>query len=233
MEVKVYTIAMSERIFNDPSSIADAYDNNVSHEFKAGVVYADTANLPLLNTFFARLPEHARLLDVGVGPAASFALAAARRGLEVTMQDGSPQVLESAVECFATADLPLAGARVGVLPEVPFRDGEFDAAMCIHVLHHLELRNIDGSVENLARVLGANGYLAVVMSTSHDDNLHQEPYEIGQGMLVQRHFHPKEQLREIFADAGLRVVAEDSTMDPEDTKQVPMPVSTFILRKSE
>lgn len=218
---------------NDPSSIADAYDKSVSHEFREGVAYADTASLPLLDRFLDDVPAGACLLDVGVGPAASFALAAARRGVDVVIQDGSPQVLESAVDCFAAADMPLVDARVGVLPDIPFGQGEFGAVMCIHVLHHLEARDVAGSVKNMARVLGANGYLAVVMSTSHDNETHHEPYEINKGMFVQRNFHPREQLHGIFADAGLELVAEESVMDPEDSKQVPMPVATFILQKPE
>lgn len=221
-----------EKVFTDPSSIADAYNKNVSTEFREGATYADTADLPLLNAFFDHLPQGARVLDVGVGPAASFSLTAAERGFNVSMQDGSPQVLESAVNSFAVADLPLADARVGVLPEIPFGDGAFDAAMCIHVLHHLESRDVDASVQGMSRVLGASGYLAIIMLTSPDSETHQEPYEIGDGEFVQRNFHPKEQLHTAFAEAGLEVVGEESVMDPEDTKEVPMPVSTFILRKS-
>lgn len=222
---------MPKGIFTDPSSIAGAYDGNVPGEFKEGAVYADRADLPLLNAFFDALTRGARLLDIGVGPAASFSLAAARRGFNVAMQDGSPYVLESAVDCFATADLPLVDARVGVLPAIPFSDGEFDAAMCIHVLHHLEREYVDASVKDMARVLGAGGYLVLIMSTSHDSKTHQEPYEISDGVFVQRTFYPREQLRATFVRAGLDIVAEDSAIDPEDTKQVPMPVSTFILRK--
>lgn len=72
-----------------------------------------------------------RVLDVGTGPGTAAALAV-RRGAEVCAVDAEPSMVER-----ATRAVPEADVRHGLLPGLPFADGEFDAVVANFVLNHV------------------------------------------------------------------------------------------------
>lgn len=72
-----------------------------------------------------------RLLDVGTG-IGTVAGAACARGAEVTAVDAEPGMVE-----LARRNVPEADVRQGVLPELPFPAGSFDAVVANFVVNHV------------------------------------------------------------------------------------------------
>lgn len=72
-----------------------------------------------------------RLLDVGTG-IGTVAATACARGAEVTAVDAEPGMVE-----LARRNAPAADIRVGVLPDLPFPAGAFDAVVANFVVNHV------------------------------------------------------------------------------------------------
>jgi SAM-dependent methyltransferase len=94
-----------------------------------------------------------RLLDVGTGPGV-VAGAAAGRGAQVTAVDAEPSMAEAAAR-----NVPGLDVRVAVLPDLPLRDGEFDAVTGNFVIN--ATGDPPAAVAELRRVLRAGGRLAL------------------------------------------------------------------------
>jgi SAM-dependent methyltransferase len=106
-----------------------------------------------------------RVLDVGTGTG-TVAAAALARGAEVV--DAEPSMVEA-----AAAALPGADVRLGVLPELPFPDGHFDAVVGNFVLNHVGRPRV--ALAELRRVTRPGGRIAATIWTS--------PHAPGQALL--------------------------------------------------
>ncbi|MGF1429835.1 class I SAM-dependent methyltransferase [Kitasatospora sp. LaBMicrA B282] len=96
-----------------------------------------------------------RVLDVGTGPG-TVAAAALARGAEVVAVDAEPSMV-----ALAAAHAPGAEVRQAVLPELPFPDGAFDAAVANFVVNHVE--DPWAALAELRRVVRPGGRLAVTI----------------------------------------------------------------------
>ncbi|WP_055586500.1 class I SAM-dependent methyltransferase [Streptacidiphilus griseoplanus] len=94
-----------------------------------------------------------RVLDVGCGPG-RVAAAALARGARVTAVDASPEMVR-----LAAAAHPALDAQKGVLPDLPFPDGSFDAVTGNFVVNHLG--DPAAGIAELLRVLRPGGRLAL------------------------------------------------------------------------
>jgi ubiquinone/menaquinone biosynthesis C-methylase UbiE len=98
-----------------------------------------------------------RTLDVGCGPGALARELAARVGnANVAAIDPAPQFAEACRE-----RIPGADVRVGAAEELPWADGEFDAALASLVLAFM--RDPDQGVREMARVTRPGGTVATCM----------------------------------------------------------------------
>jgi SAM-dependent methyltransferase len=103
----------------------------------------------------ARVGTGTRVLDTGTGPG-TVAAAALTRGAKVTAVDAEPGMVALAV-----ANAPGAEVRQAVLPELPFPDGSFDAAVANFVVNHVE--NPLAALAELRRVVRPGGRVAVTI----------------------------------------------------------------------
>jgi SAM-dependent methyltransferase len=94
-----------------------------------------------------------RVLDAGTGTGTA-ALAALGRGARVCAVDADAGMVAAARERGI-------GARVAVLPELPFADGEFDAAVGNFVLNHVGRPR--AALAELRRVLKPGGRIALTL----------------------------------------------------------------------
>jgi 2-polyprenyl-3-methyl-5-hydroxy-6-metoxy-1,4-benzoquinol methylase len=96
-----------------------------------------------------------RVLDVGTGPG-TVAVAAHARGAMVTAVDAEPSMIELARKTVPTADV-----HVAALPELPYRDGEFQAVVGNFVLNHVGQPR--AALAEMRRVVRPNGWIALTI----------------------------------------------------------------------
>jgi ubiquinone/menaquinone biosynthesis C-methylase UbiE len=102
------------------------------------------------------LPDEPRVLDVGSGDG-RLAAALANAGARVTGADPSAVALERARR--EHPDLDFIQIEPG--GRLPFDDGSFDAAVCIHVLEHVQ--DTQTLLSEIRRVLAPRGLLALAV----------------------------------------------------------------------
>lgn len=158
----------------------------------------------------ARPGPAARVLDLGCATGA-FAATVAEHGALVTAVDVVPANLELLRRLHAP--LVESGRLAPVLGDaaaVPLPDASFDAAFCLEVLEHVE--DDERAARELARVLRVGGTCVVSVPNRHApaplvervglESVHGAPGP-------ERHVRPgysRDELRELLARAGLRVV---------------------------
>jgi SAM-dependent methyltransferase len=94
-----------------------------------------------------------RVLDVGTGPGTVAGLAV-ERGARVVAVDAEPSMVQA-----AGRNVPGADVRRALLPDLPFADGEFDAAVANFVVNHVG--DPGAALRELRRVVRAGGRVAV------------------------------------------------------------------------
>ena len=105
----------------------------------------------------------ARVLDIGCGPGRFWAANSGTLppGLDLTLADLSPGMVEEAVRNVVAADGKW-GSVTGEIADVcalPFADGSFDIVTAMHMLYHAPDKGV--AVSEIARVLRPDGRLIV------------------------------------------------------------------------
>ena len=105
-----------------------------------------------------------RLLDVGTGTG-TVAAHADRRGAIVTAVDAEPSMVDAARQ-----NVPAADVRHGTLPDLPFPDDSFDAAVTNFVVNHVG--DPRAAVAELRRVVRPGGRIALTIWPQPPSPLH-------------------------------------------------------------
>jgi len=148
------------------------------------------------------------ILDVGCGHGRSLATLAARApNGGVTGVDPSELMAEIAVERnralvkAGRVDVAVAGVEA-----LPFADGAFDKALCVHVLYFWE--DLDVALREIARVLKPGGRLALLFRTDADKAAVKSfPAEVYR-------FLPLDRVMAALDDAGFDPVQSDHRLEP-------------------
>jgi ubiquinone/menaquinone biosynthesis C-methylase UbiE len=106
------------------------------------------------------------VLDVACGTGAC-ALAFAERCRRAAGLDPSAELIAQAREAAASRGAGNAAFTVGEVESMAFRDGAFDAAVCRFAFHHFT--NPARVFAEMARVVGARGWMVVVDITASED----------------------------------------------------------------
>ena len=154
--------------------------------------------IALVDAFVARLPQSARVLDVGAGEGVLVDRYRSR-GYNITGVDPnyqSPQV------------------KKGSLASLPFEDGSFDAVFCLDVLEHLSLLEQHPALREIRRVLTNDGTL--LLSVPNLAHLHSRfRFMLGGALTrtsaVERHpgDRPIAEYLELLSSVGFRITKRD------------------------
>jgi ubiquinone/menaquinone biosynthesis C-methylase UbiE len=151
-------------------------------------------------------------LDAATGTG-RHALRLARRGIQVTGIDQSPEMLAMAQASATQAALAIDFHRGSLDDLLPFAEAQFDLVICALALCHVQ--NLRGAIREFARVLRPGG--AVIMSDFH-------PYCVGQGWrtalfgpgrayILSYPGHSREEYLSALEEAGLQLrQAVDASM---------------------
>jgi SAM-dependent methyltransferase len=100
-----------------------------------------------------------RVLDIGCGPGRFWAANAAALppGLDLTLADQSPGLVEEALKTVGTSPWRSITGKVADVCALPFADASFDVVTAMHMLYHAPDK--DRAVSEIARVLRPGGTL--------------------------------------------------------------------------
>jgi ubiquinone/menaquinone biosynthesis C-methylase UbiE len=111
----------------------------------------------------SQLPLQAgnRVLDIGCGPGWFWAATAngLPEGLDLTLADLSPGMVQEAVERCEPLPFGSVQGQQADASAIPFEDGSFDAVIAMHILYHLP--DPAKGIAEMYRVLKPRGFLAV------------------------------------------------------------------------
>jgi len=155
------------RRLDDPALVADEYADDARLRRRAsaytGAAVAEDARVQIVAAVAEVEPR--RVLEVGCGWGELAEWIARDTGAEVVAVDLSPRMVE-------LARRRGVDARVGDAEQLPFADGEFDAAVAAWMLYHVP--NRDRAIAELARVLRPGGRLvAATNSVTHLQELRE------------------------------------------------------------
>jgi len=135
--------------------VADGYDA-ISRHYRG-----DDDAPPLYSEWIAelqaRLPDAAKVLDLGCGCGVPVARALADAGHDVTGVDVSPVQIERARDL-----VPQATFHVADLTDIAFEPGSFDAVVCLYAIIHVPLEEHAALLGRVARWLRPGGWLLLV-----------------------------------------------------------------------
>ncbi|MEX0675357.1 MAG: class I SAM-dependent methyltransferase [Gaiellaceae bacterium] len=139
-----------------------------------------------------------RILEVGCGEGELAERMQRELGAEIVALDQSERMVE-------LTRARGVDARLGDVQELPFEDDEFDAAVAAWMLFHV--RDIDGALAELARVVGPGGRLVAV--TNGEEHLRELRELLGTG--VSRYSFSGENGSELLERHFARVERRDAT----------------------
>jgi SAM-dependent methyltransferase len=103
-----------------------------------------------------------RLLDAGSGPVQHVEFDKVHRKFAMTV------LLDLSHSALAAAPYDCSRTKVcGTVSRMPFRDGWFDAVMCVNVINHVDRGHQRRSIIEMLRVLRPGGRLAIVSYNPH------------------------------------------------------------------
>jgi SAM-dependent methyltransferase len=140
------------------ASLVATYDNHAAEREERG---EDGWRWRLAESFLTRLPERARLLEVGAGVGYT-ACWFADRGVEVVATDLSPAQVEL---CRAKG----LEAYVRDMYELGFADGSFDAVWAMNCLLHVPDADLQEVLIGIHRVLRPGGWFQIGLWGGIDD----------------------------------------------------------------
>ena len=117
------------------------------------------------------LPRVSRCADLGCGDGESISLLL-QYGERIIAIDNSSEMMALARERFLHEDR--VEFRYGDIERLPMREGEVDLAIMNLTLHHLP--NLQQWAEEMGRIIGNGGYLAIVDFLPHEEKSLQEIY---------------------------------------------------------
>src|SRR4051794_26773423 len=147
---------------NERRTVAAGYDALVGRFAEWASAVMDPSRDELFGEFVRRLPDGARVLDVGCGAGASWSGGLATR-FEVTGIDLSAGQIEA-----ARRNVPEATFLVADMTTVEFERGSFDAAVALYSIGHLPRDEHEAVFERLAGWLRPGGLLLASLPADED-----------------------------------------------------------------
>lgn len=191
---------------SSPAGAVPGPADSAARPFDAlGKAYEDTyAHLPeqlaAIDWLLARLPQRARVMDIGSGTGRPTADRIAAQGHEVTGYDVSRTMIDLARAQVPAARFELADVRA--LPDTP---GQWDAVTAFFPLLQMPRADLDATLARIADWLAPGG--AFVFATVPFDAEDQEMRWMGQ--TVRCTSYPAETYGQLLRRAGLEVVHEE------------------------
>ena len=187
---------------------AGDYDRWTAAE--AGLYYERYNDLLDLVVVRCRVRRGDRVLDIGTGTGELARRFAQNRGCGVVGLDPSPAMVGEARRKATAAGWEDVEFKVVEAPflEIPYPDGSFAAVASSQAFHHLHERHKPAAVREMARVLGAGGWLAI------GDPMFQNRAGLEAALarwpeeLEEEYFSYLETLEPMFRTAGLSYHAE-------------------------
>ncbi|MGC9666016.1 class I SAM-dependent methyltransferase [Planosporangium sp. 12N6] len=178
----------------------------------------------IVDLLLARLPDAARVLDVGCGTGVPTARQLATAGCDVTGIDISPVMID-----LARRNVPQATFVRRDATAVDADLGHFDAVTAFFSLLMLPRSQVTRTLTRLREILVPGGWLAVGMVEADLDDV--ELTFLNQPVRVSG--WPREQLRRVLTSTGFTVDTEEVRSFAPAAPQAPPEVQLFLLARRD
>ena len=154
-----------------------------------------------------QLEPGSKVLDIGCGNGKTIS-ALINMGMDVTGLDFSPSAIDYCVKTFGDK----AKFTIAECDRIPFPNDSFDAVTAVHILEHLDDRQLSDTVKEVQRVLAPGGKVFVRAFAVGDSRAEGKDHDV-RGNGISYRYYTTEQMEEIFG--GFEVLAierKDETM---------------------
>jgi SAM-dependent methyltransferase len=171
---------------------------------REGVVFVDPHDdMPHLADLLRQVKAQT-LLDLGCGTGRHL-LYFGERGFEIYGIDSAATALATTRHCLEEAGLAVHLVQGDIFDPLPFEDAFFDAILSVQVIHHARLAQITALVDEMARILKADGLLFVTVPQLQNQGTQFKQIEPGTFIPLDgieaglpHHYFAPEELRDLF-----------------------------------
>jgi Methylase involved in ubiquinone/menaquinone biosynthesis len=154
-----------------------------------------------------QLEPGSKVLDIGCGNGKTVS-ALINMGLDVTGLDFSPSAIDHCVKTFGGK----AKFTIAECDRIPFPDNSFDAVTAVHILEHLDDRQLSDTVKEIRRVLIPGGKVFVRSFAVGDSRADGKDRDV-RGNGISYRYYTTEQMKEIFREFDALIIErKDETM---------------------
>ena len=143
------------------------------------------------------LPPGTKVLDIGCGNGKTTS-ALIKMGLDVTGLDFSPTAINHCISVFGDK----AKFALAECDRMPFPDDQFGAAIAVHVLEHLNDRQLKDTIKETSRVLAPGG-LVFIRVFAVGDARSEGRDRATRGNGIEYRYYSEEEIKEIFEEFEL------------------------------
>ncbi|MBW7955502.1 Type 1 glutamine amidotransferase-like domain-containing protein [Patescibacteria group bacterium] len=169
----------------------------------------DLSDSPEIDSFLAKLPSNAAVLDVGAGPG-QFSNYIHQQGFTVTGIDFSIEMNKIAQSLY-----PQLNFQVMDMRKLQFEKESFDGVLVAYSLIHIQSVELRNTLKGFLTVLKPGGYLLIIAQAGEADRIIDEPFLPSEKMFF--NFFTPERLQKYLSNVGFEVesIEERNSLDPD------------------
>lgn len=165
----------------------------------------------MFEEFCSKLPEQAKVLDIGCGSGIPITKALADKGFNITGTDISEKMVAAAKE-----NIPDGQFECKSMTELEYNE-EFDGQIANYSMLLLDPDNFKKAAERIVSALKENGYFLLVLNEpgpeGHDE---QESYTEIMGQKMYSRPYTEQEIRDVFCRLGMEIIkTERETVESE------------------
>lgn len=157
-------------------------------------------NIKYLNDLTSRLPNKAKILDLGCGSGIPIDRYLLEKDFEVTGVDISEEQIN-----LAKKNLPKGDFFVGDMLEIDFPNNSFDATVSFYAIFHLPREEHASVLKNIFSILKPGGYLLVTMGLSDWEGTEKDFH----GVKMFWSHYGREKNLELIKSSGFNIINEE------------------------
>ncbi len=171
--------------------------------------FEDLSETFYIDKFLSKLPNKAKILDVGCGPG-QFTKYVLEKGFLVEGVDYSKSMVKIARE-----KVPGGVFQHMDMRKMDYKNSSFDGLLVAYSLIHIPSSELSKTLKEFRRIMKPKSYMLVIVQKGEPDRIVDEPLKRGERMFI--NFFTRKGLVKLISKSGFKVVYSKvvDTKDPE------------------